>query len=62
MTEFVLKDVDAEIKRKRSEVTKLQEHLEDLEDYLDVLEARRRSVGKPTFTQKAMEKRFPTAK
>ena len=46
MTEAVLKDVDAEIRRRRTEVTKLHEQLEDLEDYLDVLEARRRSVGK----------------
>ena len=62
MTEAVLKDVDAEIKRRRTEVSKLHEQLEDLEDYLDVLEARRRSVGKPTFTQKEMEKRFSSVK
>ena len=62
MIEVVLKKVDAEIKRRRSEVTRLHEQLEDLEDYLDVLEARRRAVNKPTFTQSEMEKRFPTRK
>lgn len=61
MSEAVLKHVDAEIKRRRSEVTKLHEQLEDLEDYLDVLEARRRE-GKRTYTQGEMEKRYTTVK
>ena len=39
-TESVLKKVDADIKRKRVEVTRLHEELEDLMDYLEVLSAR----------------------
>ena len=62
MTEVVLKKVDAEIKRRRSEVTKLHGQLEDLEDYLDILEARGRAAGKPTCTQSEMEKRYPSVK
>ena len=58
MTDAVLKKVDADIKRRRSEVIKLRDELEDLEDYLDILEARRRAVGKRTYTQSEMEKRF----
>ena len=38
MAKIVLERVDAEIKRRRSQVTKLQAELEDLDDYLDVLE------------------------
>ena len=62
MTEAVLKNVDASIKRRRSEVTKLREQLEDLEDYLNVLEARRAAVGKRTYSQSEMEKRFRVEK
>jgi len=58
MNKNALEQVDAEIKRRRSEVSKLHEQLEDLEDYLDVLEARRQAVGKRTYTQSEMEKRY----
>ena len=58
MSKSALEQVDAEIERRRSEVSKLHEQLEDLEDYLDVLEARRKSAGKPTYTQSEMEKRY----
>ena len=62
MNKNALEQVDAEIKRRRSEVSKLHEQLEDLEDYLDVLEARRQAVGKRTYTQSEMEKRYRTEK
>ena len=57
-TKAVLERVDAEIRRRRSEVTRLHAELEDLDDYLDVLEARRRAGGKRTFSQADMEKRY----
>lgn len=62
MTEAVLERVDVEIKQRRAEVTKLHAQLEDLEDYLDVLEARRRAVGKPAYSQAEMEKRYRVGK
>ena len=62
MTKTVLEHVDTEIKRRRAEVTKLHAELEDLEDYLDVLEARRQAVGKRTYTQGEMENRFRVGK
>ena len=62
MTKAVLERVDSEIKRRRCEVSKLHEELEDLEDYLDVLEARRRAIDKPAYTQAEMEKRYRVAK
>ena len=58
MTKAVLKQVDNEIKQRRVQVTQLHTELEDLEDYLDVLEARRRALGKKTLTQSEMEKRY----
>jgi Skp family chaperone for outer membrane proteins len=60
MTKAVLERVDVELKRRRTEVTRLHAELEDLEDYLDVLEARRRSVGRRNQTQADMEKRYRT--
>ncbi len=58
MTKAVLKQVDNEIKQRRVQVTQLHTELEDLEDYLDVLEARRRSLDKKALTQSEMEKRY----
>ncbi|MBI2949788.1 MAG: hypothetical protein HYY23_19325 [Verrucomicrobia bacterium] len=58
MTKAVLERVDAEIKRRRADVKRLYIELEDLEDYLGVLKARRRAVGRRTYTQAEMEKRF----
>ena len=62
MTKAVLERVDTEIKRRRSEVSRLHTELEDLDDYLDVLDARRRSLGKRTYTQAEMEKRYGVGK
>jgi Skp family chaperone for outer membrane proteins len=62
MTKAVLERVDTAIKRRRTEVTRLHAKLEDLEDYLDVLEARRRALGKRTYTQAEMEKRYSAGK
>ena len=49
-------------KRHRTKGTRLQTALEDLEDYLDVLDARRRVIGKRTYTQAEMEKRYRAGK
>jgi len=62
MTKAVLERVDSEIKQRRSEVNRLHAELEDLEDYLDVLEARRRTIGKRTYSQAEMEDRYPVGK
>jgi phage shock protein A len=58
MTSATLEKVDTEIKKRRAQVTELHTELEDLEDYLDVLEARRSSLGKKTFSQADMERRY----
>ena len=58
MTKAILESVDTEIKSRRQQVAQMHEELEDLEDYLDVLEARKNSLGKKTYTQAEMEARY----
>jgi hypothetical protein len=58
MTKAIFENVDMEIKNRRQQVAQMHEELEDLEDYLDVLEARRKSLGKKTYTQAEMEERY----
>ena len=58
MTEPALKELDADIRKKRQQVGQLRQDLEDMEDYLDVLEARRKSLGKPLLTQAQAERRY----
>jgi ubiquinone biosynthesis protein UbiJ len=53
-----LENVDMEIKSRRQQVAQMHEELEDLEDYLDVLEARKNSLGKKNYTQAEMEARY----
>jgi hypothetical protein len=56
--ETVLKRVNADIQKKREAVAHLQEELGDLMDYLDVISARQRSLGKRTYTQEEMGRRY----
>jgi ubiquinone biosynthesis protein UbiJ len=58
MTKAIFENVDMEIQSRRQQVAQMHEELEDLEDYLDVLEARRKSLGKKTYTQAEMEARY----
>jgi len=61
MTEATLKLLDSGLKRRRQEVNRLRGDLADLEDHLDILEARHESLGKPKLTQAQAERRY-TAK
>ena len=58
MTEPALKDLDADIRKRRQQVGQLRQDLEAMEDYLDLLEARRRSLGKPLLTQAQAHRRY----
>jgi hypothetical protein len=58
MTSATLEKVDTEIQKRRAQVMELHAELEDLEDYLDILEARKNSMGKKTFSQTEMERRY----
>ncbi len=43
------------------EISKLREHLEDMTDYLDLLEARARNQGKPRLSADALRKQLGLA-
>jgi LytS/YehU family sensor histidine kinase len=46
------------ISRKRKQIASLREELEDLNDYLDLVEARVRDEGKPRLTHAEVKKRY----
>jgi LytS/YehU family sensor histidine kinase len=46
------------IHRKREQIATLREELEDLNDYLDLTEARVHDEGKPRLTHAEVKKRY----
>jgi LytS/YehU family sensor histidine kinase len=58
MTKTVQQTVVRSISRKREQIATLREELEDLNDYLDLVEARVRDEGKPRLTHDAVKKRY----
>jgi hypothetical protein len=50
--------VERVISRKRLQLKALREEIEDLSDYLDVLEARAHDLGKTRLSQDAVKKRY----
>jgi LytS/YehU family sensor histidine kinase len=58
MTKAVQQTVVRSISRKREQIATLREELEDLNDYLDLTEARVRDDGKPRLTQVEVKRRY----
>ena len=58
MTKPVSQRIDRAIVEKRLQLKSLREELEDLTDYLDVLEARARDLGKVRLSHDEVKKRF----
>ena len=56
MTKAALKNFSTEIKRKRREVSQLQEDLSDMLDHLAVLEARVKSTGAKRYSTAQVRK------
>jgi LytS/YehU family sensor histidine kinase len=52
------KTVVRSISRKREQIATLREELEDLNDYLDLTEARVRDESKPRLTHAEVKKRY----
>ena len=52
----------ASFKRERNwvikQIDRMREEMEDLRDYLDLLEARARNKGKPTYTAEEVKKKL----
>ena len=58
MTKAALKQLDTDLQSRRKQVRQLREELVDLGDYLDVLDARLASAGKPRLTQAEAVRRY----
>jgi hypothetical protein len=56
MTKVALKNLTAEIRRKREEVSRLQGDLADLLDHLAVIEARAKSAGDKRYSTAEVKK------
>jgi hypothetical protein len=58
MTKAGSQTIDRAIIKKRLQLKSLRDEIEDLTDYLDVLEARARDVGKVRLSQDQVKKRY----
>ena len=58
MTKTVQKTVVRSLRRQREQIATLREELEDLTDYLNVVEARVRDEGKPRLTHAEVKRRY----
>ena len=58
MTKAVQQTVVRSISKKREQIATIREELEDLNDYLDLTEARLRDAGKPRLTHADVKKRY----
>jgi LytS/YehU family sensor histidine kinase len=58
MTKTVEKNLVRSIHQKREQIATLREELENMNDYLDITEARVRDEGKPRLTQAEVKKRY----
>ncbi|PWU17423.1 MAG: hypothetical protein C5B50_11405 [Verrucomicrobia bacterium] len=58
MTRTAEKTVARSISQKREQIAALREELEDLNDYLDLVEARLHDEGKPRLSHAEVKKRY----
>jgi len=58
MTKAIQQTVVRSIARKREQIATLRDELEDLNDYLDLVEARVSDQDKPRLTQAELKKRY----
>jgi len=57
MTKILEREIDQTVRKKRQQLSEIRAEVEDLLDYLDVLEARAKDAGKPRLTHDQMKKR-----
>lgn len=58
MTKTLAREIGRTVRQKRHELSEIRAEVEDLLDYLDVLEARARDAGKPQLSHDEIKKRF----
>lgn len=58
MTKTLEREIGRAVRQKRRQLSEIREEVEDLLDYLDVLEARARDAGKPRISHEEIKKRY----
>ena len=58
MTKTLEREIDRTVRRKRKELSQIREEVEDLLDYLEILEARAKDAGKPRVSHEEIKKRY----
>jgi hypothetical protein len=58
MTKTLQREIDRAVQKKRRQLSAIREEVEDLLDYLSVLEARTKDAGKPRVSHAEMKKRY----
>jgi hypothetical protein len=58
MTKTLEREIDRAVQKKRRQLSTIREEVEDLLDYLSVLEARAKDAGKPRVSHAEMKKRY----
>jgi LytS/YehU family sensor histidine kinase len=58
MTKTLEREIGRTVQQKRQQLCEIREEVEDLLDYLDVLEARAKDAGKPRLSHDELKKRY----
>jgi hypothetical protein len=58
MTKTLEREIGRAVQQKRRQLSEIREEVENLLDYLDVLEARAKDAGKPRLSHDEVKKRY----
>ena len=58
MTKTLEREIGRTVRQKRQQLCAIREEVEDLLDYLEVLEVRARDAGKPRLSHNDVKKRY----
>ena len=58
MTKTLEREIGRTVRQKRRQLSEIREEVEDLMDYVDVLDARVRDAGKPRISHEEIKRRY----
>jgi len=58
MTKTLEREITRTVRQKRAELSAVREEVEDLMDYLDLLEARAKDAGRPRLSHEEVKTRY----
>jgi hypothetical protein len=58
MTKTLEREIGRTVRQKRRQLSEIREEVEDLLDYLDLLEARAKDAGKPRISHEEVKKQY----